>query len=184
MALHFITPSYDPPFHYAILWPSISLRGRPMALHFITRPSYGSPFHYAVLWPSISLRGYPMALHFITPSYGPPFHYAILWPSISLHRPMALHFIRSCIVVFCQVFFFSLHQLSTHLHTIGITISFHMPMAPCHLNLHLLITSPIASTPSLLRSSSVLVCLSLREALHIHVIIVISVLSISTTALL
>ena len=90
--------------------------------------------------------------------------YAVLWPSILLcHiRPSA----DRCLP-------------STTTLTLAFTRSaspFHST-SPCHLSLHLLITFPITSTPRRFLSS-VLGCLSFRETPHIHLIILISVLSI------
>ena len=57
------------------------------------------------------------------------------------------------------------HKLGTYLYPSGITLAKHST-CPCHLSLHLLITSPIASTYFYL--ISVLVYLSLRKSPHIH----------------
>ena len=106
--------------------------------------------------------------------------YAVLWPSISLGggRPWSQLSADACRQTECVLpghpqpvdrglpFH---HQPSAQLHIISIVLSFN--------SLHLLITFPIASTPKRLLSS-VLGCLSLIETPHIHLTILISVLSI------
>ena len=110
----------------------------------------------------------------LMPSYCPSFH-SVVWVSrVNFCRSM------SADTVFCQVFIALL--TGNFPSTTNLANAFTQSPSsfnstwPCHLSLHL-ITPPNASTPMLL-FSSVLSCLSFRETRHIHMIILIYVLSI------
>ena len=108
-----------------------------------------------------------------TPSYG--LHFVRSWTSLGGQLLACLQ------PVLCQVFYGlptgAILSTSTPAHAFTLSGSSFCSTCRCHLSLHLLLTSPVASTTSLL-CSLVFGCFLFSETPHIHLIILISIFSI------